>query len=309
MSKFYILQELWSGYGKILRIHLKGDGLSSVIVKQIQPPEQSRHPRGWDTSTSNQRKLTSYQVERRWYRDWSSRCHDGCRVPQLMAETEREGEVLLIMEDLAANGFPHTVTSVSDGQVQACLTWLAEFHATFMQEKPDDLWETGTYWHLATRQDELDRLDDLELKQTASAIDKKLNAARFQTIVHGDAKLANFCFSNSGLEVAAVDFQYVGGGCGMKDLSYFIGSCFHEDECEKKEVTLLEFYFHKLRDAISVQHPEIDATEVEKEWRTLFPVAWADFHRFLKGWSPGHWKLNSYSDRLTRETINALSSS
>jgi len=40
--------------------------------------------------------------------------------------------------------------------------------------------------------------------------------------VHGDAKLANFCFSRDGKKVAAVDFQYVDGGCGMKDLSRII---------------------------------------------------------------------------------------
>jgi Ser/Thr protein kinase RdoA (MazF antagonist) len=58
----------------------------------------------------------------------------------------------------------------------------------------------------------------------AAVIDQVLNNCSYQTIVHGDAKLANFCFSKEGA-VSAVDFQYVGGGCGMKDVAYFLGSC------------------------------------------------------------------------------------
>jgi hypothetical protein len=45
---------------------------------------------------------------------------------------------------------------------------------------------------------------------------------------------------------------------------------------------------------------------LEKEWRSLYRVAWADFHRFLKGWSPSHWKINSYSERITAEVIKSL---
>jgi len=39
------------------------------------------------------------------------------------------------------------------------------------------------------------------------------------------------------------------------------------------------------------------------ESRGLFPLAWTDFHRFLKGWSPGYWKINSYSERMAREVL------
>ncbi|MDB4572749.1 hypothetical protein N9Z92_02470, partial [Akkermansiaceae bacterium] len=40
-----VLQELWSGYGHILRVRL--DGSSSVIVKHIQMKPAGSHPRGW----------------------------------------------------------------------------------------------------------------------------------------------------------------------------------------------------------------------------------------------------------------------
>ena len=171
---------------------------------------------------------------------------------------------------------------------------------------PDGLWESGTYWHLETRPDELEELDDLPLKSAAAAIDATLKASAFQTLVHGDAKLANFCFSADGSEVAAVDFQYVGGGCGMKDLAYFVGSCFHDGEAERREDEVLGFYFKELRGFLDSIGSDVCPDELEADWRPLYRVAWADFHRFMKGWSPGHWKLSDYSERITREIIGSL---
>ena len=74
-------------------------------------------------------------------------------------------------------------------------------------------------------------MKDSPLKENAFLIDEKLYQSSFKTIVHGDAKLANFCFTKDGCRSAAVDFQYVGGGCGMKDVAYFLGSCLTEEEC------------------------------------------------------------------------------
>ena len=125
----------------------------------------------------------------------------------------------------------------------------------------------------------------------------------FQTLVHGDAKLANFCFSDSIDHVAAVDFQYVGGGCGMKDVAYFLGSCLGEDELEQQAAALLPDYFQFLEVAIKRREVDVDAKAVIDEWSELFPWAWTDFHRFLQGWSPGHWKINSFSDRMARDVV------
>ena len=299
-----VLQELWSGYGHILRVRL--DGSSSVIVKHIQMKPAGSHPRGWNSNLSHQRKLKSYQVETSWYRDWSRHCRSDARIPKLVTFDEQDGEILLALEDLDASGYAGRLHSVTFTALQACLDWLANFHATFMGAAPDKLWQTGTYWHLATRSEELKALDDLPLQSAAPALDQILSQARFQTFVHGDAKLANFCFSKSGDQVAAVDFQYVGGGCGMKDLAYFMGSCLDELVCEERESELLNHYFATLSSALAIKHPHLDTKAIESEWRALFPVAWTDFHRFLKGWSPGHWKINSYSERLAREVLASL---
>lgn len=301
-----VIQELWSGYGHILRLSLEGGEVDWVIAKHVTIPTENKHPRGWTTDLSHQRKLRSYEVETEWYQRWSSKCDPRCRIPRFMGAADKEGSVILLMEDLDAAGFPVRKSNVSQPEMECCLKWLAEFHATFLGSEPEGLWEMGTYWHLETRPDELAALDDLPLKDAAGAIDEKLRGAKFQTLVHGDAKLANFCFSESGEKVAMVDFQYVGGGCGIKDVAYFMGSCLDENACDEQESFVLETYFGRLDEAIRRRHPDQDAAAVIEEWRNLFPFAWADFHRFLKGWCPGHWKINSYSERMVRQVLGAL---
>ena len=301
-----VVQSLWSGYGSIDRIGLDGSDLPSVIVKHVQPGDGG-HPRGWNTDLSHQRKFKSYQVETHWYERQGKR-DEPClaRMPQCLGTKTHGDEVLLVLEDLDAAGFAGRRSSVSQAEWQACVRWLAAFHAEHLGEVVDGLWESGTYWHLETRPDELEELDDLPLKNAAAAIDAKLKASAFQTLVHGDAKLANFCFSANGSEVAAVDFQYVGGGCGMKDLAYFVGSCFHDGESERREDEVLGFYFKELHGFFDSIGSDVCLDELEADWRPLYRVAWADFHRFMKGWSPGHWKLSDYSERVTREVIDSL---
>ena len=293
-----IIQELWSGYGKIIRVGLENTTFESVVVKHVQLPKSQNHPRGWHTDIGHQRKLKSYKVETKWYQTYSK--HSKARLPKCFGVESYQDETLIILEDLDAAGFPLRKQNVEWQDIDACLEWLAQFHASFLGKAPNGLWAVGTYWHLNTRPQELEVLDDTALKKAAKAIDKKLNNCNFKTFVHGDAKLANFCFSKDG-QVAGVDFQYVGGGCGMKDVAYFIGSCLNESDCEHLELKILETYFNHLHNALGETNEAL-----ENEWRPLYRVAWADFHRFLKGWSPGHWKINSYSERITAEVIKKL---
>jgi len=300
------VQNLWGGYGKIVRIGLEGSSQQNLILKKVSWPKKSRHPLGWNTDLSHERKLKSYQVETKWYLDYSHLCVDACRVPKAIAVYASEDEVNIVLEDLNEVGYTQQKTSVCEIEMKTCITWLANFHACFIHQEPLGLWPIGTYWHLETRPDELARLEDEPLKQAAKLIDQKLNQSPYLTIVHGDAKLENFCFSKSGHQVAAVDFQYVGGGCGMKDLAYFIGSCLNERQCEKQEKKWLEVYFTVLKQALAQNNKGVDANALEKNWRELYPVACTDFHRFLKGWSPGHWKLNGYNERMSKRVIEQL---
>ena len=293
-----VIQSLWSGYGKISRYRLIGSSKKTVVVKYISLNQVEDHPRGWNTDYSHDRKVKSYEVETHWYEQWNQRCTNACPVPEFIGSYSEGKDQWIVLEDLNEN-YPQRKEQLDFSEVKVCLSWLANFHGTFLNEKPNGLWEIGTYWNLETRPEEFEKIEHQELKSKAKHIDEALNQCSYQTIIHGDAKLANFCFSEDGLKVAAVDFQYIGGGCGMKDVAYFLGSCLSSSECEMYENELLNFYFLELEKAAG----EVNFLGLESEWREMYPIACADFTRFLLGWMPSHQKVNEYSLNLMKSVL------
>ena len=297
------IQTLWSGYGMISRYQLHGGDIDTVVVKHIALNMANHHPRGWNTDIGHNRKVKSYQVETEWYKRWNQQCSESSRTAAFLGALEQGAEQWIILEDLDTE-FPLRKHQLQLAEVKVCLSWLASFHAKFMGQKPVGLWEVGTYWHLDTRPEEFEKIELIELKRKAHHIDEALKGCKYLSLVHGDAKVANFCFSESGEQVAAVDFQYVGGGCGMKDVAYFLGSCLTEEECERYEQDLLDFYFKELRKALS--NSTIDPVALETEWRAMFPLAWTDFTRFLLGWMPTHQKVNGYSLKVMKYVLATI---
>ncbi len=304
-NQLEVIQLLWSNYGSISRYELKNSPLKTVVVKFIDLDKETNHPRGWDTNFSHQRKVKSYQVETHWYQQFSKQCTNLCKVPKLIGSFSQANKQYIVLEDLNEN-YPLRKTKVTLNEVKVCLKWLANFHVNFLNKKPKGLWKVGTYWHLATRPDEFEKIEYAELKAKAHLIDELLNTCNYQTIVHGDAKLANFCFSKDGTKVAAVDFQYVGGGCGMKDIAYFLGSCLSNNELETYETELLNYYFDELHNAFNTTKFSFDFLLLEKEWRQLYPIACTDFMRFLLGWMPTHQKINNYNKKIIDSVLISL---
>jgi hypothetical protein len=288
------LQFLWGGYGEIVRVELEGAEAKSVIVKSVTPPARPRD------DVSDARKRRSYEVESLFYESFASRCGEACRVPWLLGHREGDdgGGRLLVLEDLDVAGFGGRHHEVSGAALDRCLAWLAAFHATFLGVAPAGLWETGTYWHLATREGELARVEDPAIVAVAPVLDDKLAACAHRTLVHGDAKVANFCFARRDSAVAAVDFQYVGGGSGIKDVAYLVSG--EADEAD--EARALDAYFGHLRRELAARGR--DAAPVEAEWRALYPIACADFYRFLAGWAPSHYARDPRAQHVMR-TVSA----
>jgi hypothetical protein len=300
-----VLQELWSGYGSISRVYLNLHNSPTAILKHIEPPTSPAHPRGWNTAVSHQRKLHSYEVEANWYRYFAHRCSPACTVPKSLGVGGSGARRFILLQDLDID-YPRRCCRLSVDECKVCLAWLAGFHACFLHEAGIGLWPTGTYWHLATRADEYDQMKEGPIKASAPQLDRLLNSCQFTTLVHGDAKVANFCFSADKQAVAAVDFQYVGRGCGIKDVVYFLGSCLTEKDCEHYEDVLLDFYFSALSSALSPDRSSDEITAVENEWRGMYAIAWTDFYRFLLGWMPMHQKINRYTGLLAGRALEVL---
>jgi hypothetical protein len=294
-----VLQNLWGGYGQLLRLSLRGGSARSAIVKRVIPPT------GPKESASDLRKRRSYEVEQAWYRESAGNCHGQCRVAACLAIEQVQETSLLLLEDLGAAGF-HPCRPPTRDHIRAGLRWLAHFHSRFLGTTPRGLWSQGTYWHLDTRQEEWQRMPDGVLKDAARALDARLKAARYQTVLHGDSKPANFCWGQQG-GAAAVDFQYVGPGCGIRDVAYFLDSCLGEAGCQRGGAQEgLEVYFAALRQALRQDGHDALGDALETEWRTLFPVAWSDFYRFYLGWSGRPLELGPYTQSQLDKALAML---
>ena len=319
-EKIETIQSLWSGYGEIGRYENTDKSnryFGRFIVKHIAPPPSYQHPRGWDGAAAHQRKLTSYNVEMTFYQYWAENINLTCALPKFIGQAKLDKACpdshVIVMSDLDAEGYPIRLSNASVNVAATCLQWLAKFHAVNLCSRvteawPENLWPIGTYWYLDTRLTEYAAMEQSELKRSAVLLDRKLNNCQFKTLVHGDAKIANFCFSEDLSEVAAVDFQYVGAGCGMKDIIYFLGSCLDEIMLEQHFDDLIDVYFEQLSATLLTLNNKHSFKDIESEWRELIDIAWADFERFLAGWAPTHNKRTSFSHKRTMAALNKIDS-
>jgi hypothetical protein len=196
-------------------------------------------------------------------------------------------------------------------QAKAALSWLAAFHAACWGADAEQLglWPEACYWHLATRQDELAEMgrDWRHLQAPAPELDRRLRESPWRTLCHGDFKTENLLFSSgsggSSLQCAAYDFQYVGGGCGTKDVVYLLCSGVQARllQAPAGEEALLRHYHSELLAGLAataaapqgsgVGCPAAAARAVEQYsfevLRQEYRLAMCDYVRFMAGW--GFW--------------------
>ena len=99
-------------------------------------------------------------------------------------------ERIIILEDLSLN-YPRLKSNgskITEDECEQLLEWMTSFHSHFMSRGDrtfEDLWEKGSYWHLATRAEEWKSMPNGPLKNAAVKIDLALEKCKFKTLVHG----------------------------------------------------------------------------------------------------------------------------
>jgi aminoglycoside phosphotransferase (APT) family kinase protein len=286
------LQRLWRGWGELVRLRLTDGPAPTVVAKLVRPPPSS-------DPTSEARKRRSYEVERTFYAHHAAHL-PGFRTPHCYGVDDD----LLVIADLVQLGSPPVDprAPLPEPVLADALQALARLHAGTMGRPPDGLWPEGTYWHLATRTDELQEMADGPLRRAAPALDEALRHASHRCWVHGDAKPANLGAGPAG--VAFVDFQYVGGGVGVRDVANLLRSTLTSAQLSRRGDRWRDHYLEVLGGHLPAsQQPAVD------EWRRLWPVAWADLERFRRGWLPDAPPATGYVARQVDQALQYVTPS
>jgi len=184
----------------------------------------------------------------------------------------------------------------------------------------------GTYWNLATRPDELAAIrGDREwgaLADAAPGIAADLAAGAagpHGTLVHGDAKAANFCFTGDGSHAAAFDFQYVGSGLGARDVAYLLCSAGGAREIGTGvggEAKWLDLYYEALAPRLAARGvpvgsgssgepggggPPSTPPYTRSLLQSHYDLSAADFFRFMAGW--GTWGAADAFAGVARQVV------
>lgn len=325
------LCSLWAGYGSIkcLTVRTATDTIR-LICKEVNPPK--------DTGVAHERKVTSYLVEIELYKMGHLMKVAGIAIPDIYhLESSASGKATLLMSDLRVE-YPIAGDGGLDWpKTLAAVDWLANFHA-FHWERSESLvesklWPEGCYWRLDTRQKEYEDIGSewLRLKNAAFVVADLLKNGTHpstngfshphKTLVHGDYKSPNLQFActtsankaetrQQEYVCAAVDFQYCGGGYGVRDVGQLIvSSCdmphpYNHEKALALETAILEYYYAKLLSYLK-NYGRVSDVQYSYDMLTKhYELCLVDYVRFMAGW--GMWGNTEYAERRTEEILSRV---
>jgi hypothetical protein len=250
--------------GKLARLSLHYEGANedapaSLVVKLPTPD-----PGGRGISTM----FRFYEREVRFYEEIAGRVP--VRVPHVYYGTfdPPSGDFVLLMEDLAPARLGDPLAGCSLEEAQSAVCAVAKLHAAWWQRA-----ELGAFSWMPNINDPVhhsaeptyqqcwpgylafagDRLSP-EIRQIGERLSTRiirvldLLAERPRTFVHGDYRADNmlFALTQSGTEVAVIDWQIAHRGCGVFDVAYFVANNVATEVRRPNEIKLLQLYWNAL---------------------------------------------------------------
>jgi len=236
----------------------------------------------------------------------------------------------LLLKDFSETEGWRQVVQLNLDEMKATLRALAKFHAFFWNGLPrnqkliSSLWPVGSYLDQAKQP--LIKVEDVSatfrrvvsefvgtetltgdlkdygaiLAKHAERLDREVHGGDKQTVIHGDAKSANFFYrrnSSGDIEVGVIDFQWTGLGLCATDLAYAIWACPQADVLDKEE-ELVETYYQYLIEELGHQGETggqgiVELDTVKHQYR----LAFIDLCRVIM---VDHWKSVTLDTLRTR---------
>ena len=243
--------------GDVGRIRLSWDpagaGPESVIVK---------FPTLRVSNLETGKGLLAYEREMRFYQNFSVDCPLSPPAFYGGSDVSGEGDYLLLMEDLESFRFVSQLEGLSVQDASACMAGLARMHAYYW-EKPeldvvDSLYQfsdwadiyapiIATGWPLFQKDfGDLIPPEMLPMYEpgnaAAGAIFRYFSERRPKTLLHGDARIENFCFDASSGAARAYDWQLAAAGPGIYDVMYSFANSVAPDTLFEQGESMLRDY-------------------------------------------------------------------
>ncbi len=275
------IQDLWKGYGQVYRYE------NEANHRVIKHYHWSQLPRAKTPAEAFaiERKITSFKNEVAWYAEKPLGASFQA-FPATYGHAVGKDEIVLVMQDIGSLGYDCHRSTIPPTEISNTLKLLAQLHAAGLQAPLPQQW--GGYWHLATRPYEWENMPSGPIKRHAKPLQQTLQNCPYITVLHGDAKPANYGVHQTTGAVVAYDFQYWGRGVGSQDVAcYLFGVASNAESWNYYTARYFEFLDNALE-----AHPQKE--QVITAWRALMPICRLDYYRFLLGWNPQHKKLANY---------------
>jgi aminoglycoside/choline kinase family phosphotransferase len=274
--------------GDCLRLALGYSGATDA-----PPTLVAKLPSSDETSRATGVALRTYEVEVRFYQELASRLPVRSPVCHHAEIDVESGDFVLLLEDLAPAEQGDQVAGCSVDAASLVLAEAARLHAPLWGSPELDGLDWAVRWSQES-QDGMhamitvlwpnfverygDRLDDdvVEMGHRFIAGLPAYYANRPQphTVVHNDFRLDNLLFGTpeGGAAVAVVDWQTVGVGPGVLDVSYFLGAGLSVEDRRANEEALVQEYHEALLAG------GVEGFSWDRCWSDYRAFAFAGFH-------------------------------
>jgi hypothetical protein len=249
------------------------------------PTVVGKFPAADDTSREAAAATRTYEVETRFYQQLRDRVDITTPQPYVALLDLASNEFVLLMNDLAPAVQGDQLAGCDADAAALAMEEVARLHAPVWGDTTlaDLEWLNRTsdearqfYGQLLSTMFPAfldrygDRVDAEVVDAGAGLMDSVDAYLAYRpeplTAAHGDYRLDNMLFSPDGHAVTTVDWQTVGLGPGVSDVSYFLGTSMVPEDRAIHEADLVRRYHDALRAGGVVDHP--------------FERVWTDYRRF-----------------------------